>query len=612
MKIFTKRFISAFLAALICVSLAACEKNPQIPEQNPQQEETLSHFSSVEEMQKAFDDFILDEFTSSLEGDYLSIHHTLLNPQTYGIDLENAEIIVGESVNEDYIAKYSAQNLELKTEFEKFDYELLRDDQQETYLLYKHLLENAIKGFEGDFPYMGGAFTPMQGLQGDIPSVLMEYNFYTLRDVDAYIELMSALETYVDDSIEYSKVQAQKGYFMSDIAANSTMEYCKKIIEAGMDSAILDSVVYNLENCDLLDETQKADYIKKATEIFENSILPAYQKIYDCVNELKNPKNNSEGLSKFKNGKEYYEYLFRVKSGSERSVSDSKKLLLEYIDLCVENILNIAENNPDLYEEYIYNDGGKINFGGIDEMILELEEKILKDFPEIEAVDYSINYLDPEVAIDGVTAYYVVPPIDSKISQKIKVNPNADLSFESPSTFTILAHEGIPGHLYQTNFVMQNVENPFRKSSAILGYSEGYSTYCELISLNYLSDQLDPNVILLEQFYTIFQNCLIALCDIGIHYENWSLEDMYNFMNNYTSMEDVSPIYEQLQADPAAFQAYYMGCVEFMELRRNAQNSLGGKFNLKEFHRIILEGGDLPFSVLEMKIDEWVKSLKSA
>ncbi len=617
------RGAALLLALLLALNLSACGRRatePSEPQETiPEQSETLPEETSpapvepartAEEQQAAFDEFIMEEFVSSLEEEYLSIHHTLRHPEDYGIDISKAQVSVGDAINEAYLKEAREENQRLKVEFEAFDYELLTPEQQETYRLYQFLMENAIASTSEEFAYLGGAFTPMGGLQGDIASLLMEYEFYTMEDVDAYLAMMEDIPRYVEEMLDFSRVQKEKGLFMPDVASQSSRDYCKKIMDAGEDSAILGSVLSNLENCQLLNEEQKAQYQEEARKIFLEGILPCFESIYNTLGELMEEENNQLGLCYLENGKAYYEQLFRQKSGSERSVEDAKELLEEYVELCLRNIAMIGVNDEELYEEYIY-EGAIVDFSDNDQILENLEKRIAEDFPAIDPVDYNVKYLDPEVAIDGVTAYYVVPQIDDPLGQKIKINPNAAMDLELPSTFTVFAHEGLPGHLYQTNYILQNLENPFRKTTSIIGYSEGYATYAELIALNYLDEQLEKDMITLEQCYTIFQNSLIALCDIGIHYDGWTVVDMEDFMDQYVSLGDVTPIYNQLLGDPAGFQPYYMGCVELLELRRNAQNELGGRFNDMEFHKVILEGGDLPFSVLADKVEAYIERAKA-
>lgn len=630
----TRRGLSLLLAVLLSLNLSACQPRteadaspssgieaPQEQQEaaeipNKEKEEIVypTHYESAEEMQAAFEQFIHEEFISQLEDDYLSIHYTLRNPESYGIDLSAADISLGDAISEEYLAEARAENQKLKEQFETFDYEQLTEEQQETYLLYEYLLNLAIESMSEDFAYMGGAFTPMQGLQNDIASLLMEFEFYSEEDVQAYLTMMRDVPRYVEDTLEYTKVQAEKGYFMPDVSAQSTMEYCQKIIKEGENSALLTAVLHNIENCAYLGDVQIAQYSAQAREIFRDCILPAYQQIYDTIGSLMGEQNNQLGLAWMDQGKEYYEYLFRVKTGSDRRVEEAKQLLTEYLDGAVNTISEIAVSNRPAYRAYIYQ-GINTGYDGIGSILSDLETYVFDNFPAIDYVDYTVSYLDSQVAVDGIGAYYVVPPLDSGITQKIKVNPNSSVDAASPSLFRTLAHEGLPGHLYQTNYVLQNLEDPFRQTTSILGYSEGYATYVELIALNYLNHieqdedseyAFEADEITLEQCYTIFENCLIALCDIGIHYEGWTVGDMEAFLSQYTEMDYAQAVYDQLLGDPAGFLSYYVGCVEFLELRRSAQEALGSRFNELAFHEAILQGGDLPFSLLRQNVEDYI------
>ena len=562
--------------------------------------------SEAGQEQKAFDLFILEEFVSGLEDDYLAIHVTLQNPESFGIDKSSAAVTLGEAISEEYIAEARENNQQLKEQFESFRYDLLTEEQQETYQLYKYLLDSAITSLEGDFPYMSWAFTPMQGLQTNITSMLTEFDFYSKEDVEAYLAMMADIPRYVDDTLAFTEQQHAMGYGMPTSALYSAKDYCEKIIEAGENSALLTTVLHKLDSCELLSDKEKMQARSEARKIFTEELLPCYQRMYDTLFSLRNG-NNELGLAHLDKGKEYYEYLFARKSGSDRSIPEAKRLLKSYLELSLEEISRIASEQPQLYRDYIF---GEIDLGyyGINDMILDLEEQISANFPYIDPVDYTISYLDSELSVEGIGAYYVVPPLDSDQTQKIKVNPDGIGPENSLSTYTLIAHEGLPGHLYQNNYIIQNISEPFRLNTIISGYGEGYATYAELISLNYLSDRLDPDLIRLEQCYAIFSNSLTALCDIGVHYDGWTLEELEDFCGRYITMEDGTDLYEQLLGDPAAFQSYYMGLIEFLELRREAKDALGEQFNELEFHEALLKGGDLPFSLLRINVEKYIDS----
>lgn len=600
------RLCALLLAVLLCVSAAGCQKResgsvdtmPELPFEEPSVDPAL-------EMQQAFDAFILKDFISTMEEDYLSLHYTLLKPEVYDIDPSAVEVSLGAAIDEAYLKESRESNQKLKEELESFDYDLLTPEQQETYQLYQYLLDLAIDSMEGDFAYMSSAFSPMQGLQNDVASLLMEFTFYKQQDIDDYLLLMQDIPRYISSMLDYTILQAEKGYFMPDTAAKETIAYCQKILDSGEDSALLAAVCHNLDSTELLNAAQKEEYKTQARQIFLDCVLPAYAEIRDTIQNLMGSQNNQMGLCYWEGGKEYYELLFRERCGSDRSVSESKKLLQRYLDSSILEITTIAAKDPETYRNYLSGEKST-SYEGLSAILKDLERFSSQNFPYIDLVDYTISYIDPELAVDGVGAYYVVPPLDSTQTQKIRVNPNnSNLETDSLSTFSTIAHEGLPGHLYQTNYVLQNLDDPFRQKVSIPGYSEGFATYVEMLALNYLTD-LDTDLIALEQNYSLFQNCLIAICDIGIHYEGWTLEETQEYIQQYLALEDVSSIYNQLVGDPACFQSYYMGCVEILELRQLAQEKLGLRFTEMAFHKAILENGELPFSLLKEQVNDYI------
>ena len=107
--------------------------------------------------------------------------------------------------------------------------------------------------------------------------------------------------------------------------------------------------------------------------------------------------------------------------------------------------------------------------------------------------------------------------------------------------------------------------------------------------------------------------CLVIGADIGIHYEGWDLTQFTDYMSEFgfaLSKEEATPLYNQLWANPAAFQPYYVGYEEIIDLKENAQDKLGNKFKEKDFNTALLESGIAPFSVVERHIDSYIKRTK--
>ena len=165
--------------------------------------------------------------------------------------------------------------------------------------------------------------------------------------------------------------------------------------------------------------------------------------------------------------------------------------------------------------------------------------------------------------------------------------------------------------MYQIAYAYKNVKDPWRNSLAnYLGYTEGYATYVELYALKYLNG-VSEDAVKLQQNMVVYQDCLVALADIGIHYEGWTEQETQSFLEeNGLGVSDISTFYNQIQANPTAFISYYVGYVQLANLKTDAQDELKDKFNDKDFHEAILKSGSAPFSVVEKNVKAYIEAAK--
>ena len=194
-------------------------------------------------------------------------------------------------------------------------------------------------------------------------------------------------------------------------------------------------------------------------------------------------------------------------------------------------------------------------------------------------------------------AFYMIPAIDNTEENVIYINRahmNDDLTL-----FTTLAHEGYPGHLYQTVYYENTDPDPIRSVMDFGGYVEGWATYAEMGSY-YLTPLSKEQAVLLQKNSSIILG-LYALADMGIHYEGWSRMDTVAFFSNYgiTDAETIERIYELIIGSPGNYLKYYIGYVEFLELKKDWAEEKGTGFSQKEFHEAVLEVGPAPFDIVE-------------
>ena len=585
-----KKITLLMLSAIMAFSFTGCSKK-----------------DSGEE-QKKFDEFMKQEFVESMEQSYPNTHIILENPKDYGVDTSKTKVQIDKELNETTMKENKELNEKSAKAFKEFDRDTLSDEQKETYDIYSYMLDYTTKMNDSKFDYMSMPLESMTGMHTQLPTLFSDWTLRNEQDVKDVITLMKSVRPYMDSILAYTKKQEEKGTLMLDI--KSVKEYCEKVVKEDVNSSVLTGLNESIDNLKLGDDKTK-QYKAELKKAFQEYFLPAYSDIIKTMKELDSSKNNTLGLSHMKNGKEYYELLFKQATGTDKSIEDIKKELNSMSRSSLLAVQSVISKNKNLYDEYV-NGKIKTKYKDFESMLKDLDKDIKDDFPSVGTLNYRIRPIGEDLASGGVAAYFNIPALDGTTPKQIRVNMMEDaLDVQSLETFSTVAHEGIPGHMYQIAYAYKNVKDPWRNSMAsFLGYTEGYATYTELYALKYL-DGVSADAVKLQQNMVVYQDCLIALADIGIHYEGWTKEDLSNFLEeNGLGVSDVSDFYNQLQANPTAFLSYYVGYVQIANLKKDAQEELKDKFNDRDFHEAILKSGAAPFHVVEENVKDYIESAK--
>ena len=191
---------------------------------------------------------------------------------------------------------------------------------------------------------------------------------------------------------------------------------------------------------------------------------------------------------------------------------------------------------------------------------------------------------------------------------------NGGLVIPEKELYTTLAHEGFPGHLYQTVYFYSQKPNKLRAILPLGSYQEGWATYVEYTAYHYdeglgegLASALARNASAIMGFY--------ALLDYYIHYEGWDRARVEAFaLEEYhlSDREMLDALYSTIAQSPAYYMEYYLGYWEILQLKKEAQQTLGKEFDLRDFHTFLLEIGPAPFSVIRRYLSSWLKMQTAA
>ena len=341
-----------------------------------------------------------------------------------------------------------------------------------------------------------------------------------------------------------------------------------------------------------LTEKEKSDYIQENALMMKDYVYPAYQELLSAVNDLMGSGQNEKGLCFLPEGKNYYELLADQSTGTDQTVRELEDLARRQIVEDLEAMEAVVGTTADEARETMAESGREDA-----ELILsELESGIKNAFPQHPETALEVKYVPEEMEEHLSPAFYMIPAIDN--TQENVIYLNQSKMGDELTLFTTLAHEGYPGHLYQTVFYEGTDPDPVRSLFSFGGYVEGWATYAEMCSY-YLTPLSKEQATLLQKNASIIL-ALYALADMGIHYEGWSRMDTVAFFSNYgiTDAEAVEQIYELIIGSPANYLKYYIGYVEFLELKKD-WISKKEEFSQKEFHEAVLTVGPAAFEIVE-------------
>lgn len=533
-------------------------------------------------------------FTQEVASNTVSLHYTLKNPEEYGI--ADAPVTFGSFLTEEEGILVSVENM--RGALSDFSYNDLNVQNRLTY----DVLEYYLDMLEADAQYLlyEEPLGLVSGIQTQLPILLSEYQFYDEGDVNTYLELMQSTPEYFDSLIAFEKQKSEEGLFMADYAADTVIEQCNAFVEMGDGNYLISTFVERISELDELTEKEKSDYIQKNALMLKSYVYPAYSKLVSELQKLKGTGVNEMGLCYLPEGKAYYEQVVKESTGSDKSVEEMEDLTRRQIidDLeAMESVLGITAQEAQETAAAGENDP---------EVILSsLKAGISDAFPAEPETQLQVKYV-PEAMEEHLSpAFYMIPAIDNTEENVIYVN-QAHMD-NSLTLFTTLAHEGYPGHLYQTLYYAGTDPDPLRDVFSFGGYVEGWATYAEMCSY-YLAPLTKEQATLLQKNGSIILG-LYALADMGIHYEGWDRMDTIAFFTNYgiKDTDTIEEIYELIIGSPGNYLKYYIGYVEFMELKKEWMEEKREEFSQKEFHEAVLSVGPAPFEIVEKYMWEDLK-----
>ena len=551
--------------------------------------------------QQKFYDLEMEEFRDAVSRDSITLHYAVIHPENYGVTPPEEPTYGDLDFSEEFIEKALNTNKKGLSELKKIDRSLLTKTQKLEYDMLVSEYELALESAK--YNYLEDVFAYTSGFQSNIPVALSEYRLYTTDDVEVYLGLVRLMKDYVDHLLEYEELRRQNGYFMSAACAEEVIHQCEEFIANPEKNMLIETFNEHITQVEGLTEKQIKDYQEANKKAVQESVIPAYQEVIDYFTEHKNDGKNELGLCYETLGKKYYDFKLRSTADIGLSPDEVIKRLDRAIEDATDQLKEVAYGNYSAYLEYFGED--KL-YGDIDPMeTIDFNKQAYADrFPEMPDVKYSAQLAHESLREIASPAFYITPALDDIEHNYIYLNLKDD---ESKDLWYTLAHEGVPGHMYQFCYFLNTKPHPIRAALDYLGYSEGWATYIECMSYSYYTGFKHKEYAAIETLDHQLSLLISARLEIGINYEGWDENKASSWLDEQGfGGNDVKGIMTYVISEPINYQYYVTGWLFFEDLKAYAKEKLGDAFDEKEFHTVILDAGATPLWLLQDWVDTWI------
>ena len=560
--------------------------------------------------QKKFDRFLNSCFREYAAENTVTLHFKLSNPSAYGIKTPVSPTYG--DVSSDTLKKNCSRSKELLQKLYTFPTSSLTKKQKLTWQIFQDYLNESIMN-EKYILYSSPLGT--NGLQSEIPVTLSEYRLDNEKDIKDYLSLVNQVPELFTQILDFEQERRNAGLISPSFVISDTIDQIDQFLNASEENnPLIQSFEDRLTEVESLSKDQKASYIANNRLLVTDKVLPAYKSLKTSLQAYTNDSKNTsskERLCEYKNGQDYYKFLLMSNVGTDFSPEDCITILESQLKNTVKDISSLTTKNKDLYTEYL---SATPALSAPKEIMNTLKNDSLIDFPEIKNISCQLKNVPDALSGTSACAFYLVPPIDSTKDNIIYINKSR---VDSNELFSTLAHEGYPGHLYQTNYFLTTNPSPLRTFLHCAGYDEGWGTYAQLYSYNFIEfknvdEQTTKQLRQLYRDNDLLSLSLSSLCDLYVNYKNYDENALANYLQTYGIDKDSAQnLYRYVIENPTTYLSYSIGYYELDQLKQTMSDSLGKAFKISDFHEAVLNVGSCNFSILRQEIEKETEILSN-
>ena len=525
-----------------------------------------------------------------------------------------------------------------------YDFESQSKENQLNTRILSWFLGNQVEGEK--FFYHGYPVNQMFGAQSNLPSMMeSSHKLRDKSDLEAYITRLSKFDTKFDQILEGLKIREEKGIippiFVIDRVLSEmtgfTGQKKKELIslEVTNEDPVTANILYSnfdtkIAKIEGLTEEEIIDYKSQVENEVRTTVFGAYGSLIDYFQNLKSKANTQDGVWKFPNGDAFYQYQLSQNTTTSYTPEEVHQIGLSEVDRIKKEMWQILEsenyadttktigeivqaiNKEDRFLYQNNDEGRKEVIDRYNEILDEISGGLDGAFNMRPKASLEVKRV-PEFKQEGSAgAYYEQPPMDKSRGGIFYANLRDVTETVKFGMKTLAYHEGVPGHHFQIAIQGEFENVPiFRTFSLFTAYAEGWALYSERLAWELGFYENDPFGNLGRLQAEMFRAVRLVV-DTGIHYKRWTREQAIDYMIANTGMttgEVVTEI-ERYIVMPGQACAYKIGMMKILELREMAKIKMGDKFDLRDFHDVVLMNGAVPLDLLEELVNEYVENGK--
>ena len=525
---------------------------------------------------------------------------------------------ISDAAETEQFERNQAALAEMKAQFDK---DQLSEASQLSYRLFQAQAERSAKAF----PFRRNAyiFDQMNGAQSQIPAFLINiHRVANKADAEAYVSRLTGVGPLIESMVVQSAERADDGIIVPDWVFPYVIADAKNVIsgapfEDGADSPIFADLKAKVAALDISD-ADKDDLVARGRAALNNSLKPAYEKLIAEMERQQATAVDGDGIWRLKDGAAYYAERLNAYTTTDLTADQIHQIGLDNVDRIHGQMRKIMADvgfEGDLQDFFqhlrtsdeFYYDTREAYLADVDVKLAAMEAKLPEFFNTFPKASLVIKPVEAFREKSAGKAFYSGPAPDGSRPGTYYVNLYNLRSMSKIELEALAFHEGLPGHHLQRTIQTELGDvPPFRRFGGWTAYTEGWGLYSEELGKD-MGFYEDPYSDFGRLGMELWRACRLVV-DTGIHHERWSREEAIEYLtlNTPNPEGDIRKAIERYVVYPGQATAYMIGKLKILELRTRAQQALGDKFSMGEFHDVILKSGPVPLDIMEERVDGWI------